>query len=275
MSIRHRRSKETTRDSLAHHVQILELRAELDNVSMEERTEKPKTSGYSLLYLIGVATLMLGGVLEAFSIAGVGVLLSTLAFMGTMVGVSRADEQHKKQRLNAVLKKVCLMDSPATVPLLLLMVNRYYDDAISVSVWRVLDSLLPRVTEEHLPYFTKASVTRLNSYLNRSEGRQTCLHPIAVVRCLEVVGNEESVQAMQVALHAEPYLRGRDWEGLCEVIQEVLPRLRLRLKTVREEQSLLRPSQAPDEKALLLRPSHESTVPAEELLRSASKKGEG
>ncbi|GDX41435.1 hypothetical protein LBMAG21_17270 [Armatimonadota bacterium] len=59
------------------------------------------------------------------------------------------------------------------------------------------------------------------------------------------------------------------------MIQEVLPRLRLRLKTVREEQSLLRPSQAPDEKALLLRPSHESTVPAEELLRSASKKGEG
>lgn len=249
---------------------IHDMRVDLNATQGMKIEITPKSGEAFAVYVLlslGSTLAMCGGL--GCMIAGVALCLSPFPFLAYNTG------ELKCRCLRHILDRARELNSPSTVPLMLDMVNHYYDDAISVSVWKTLDNLLPRVTEEHLPYFTTASVTRLNSYLNRSGGRQMCLRPIAVVRCLEVVGNEESVQAMQVALHAEPYLRGRDWEGLCEVIQEVLPRLRLRLKTVREEQSLLRPSQAPDEKALLLRPSHESTVPAEELLRSASKKGAG
>ncbi len=270
--------KESTRESLSRHVQILELRAELARAMRigDEVNFKPQMiQTASAVFLLGAFLFALGdnGKSMAFVVAGGLLCLSAVIYLAYTSNYVVASTQRKK-RLGAILNKARSMESPAAAPLLLEMVNRLYDDELSEAIWAELDTLLPRVTEEHLPYFTKASVERLNSYLTRSNSRQSLLSPITVVRCLGVVGDEESLQSMQIVLHAQPFLRGRDWEGLCKVIREVSPPLQMRLQNARETQSLLRPSQAPDEHTMLLRPSHESATPPEELLRSASKEGE-
>lgn len=263
--------KEATRESLALHIRILQLQEELDAALGMENVVPISSKRFYLggwLMLGGVVTIICAGFTNAI-VGFMGIYLGAIGFM--LAAGSESMSAGRRWRIKAMLEEIRSMDSPAAVPLLLSMTTRLHDEEINRSAWALMDVFLPRVEEAHSPYFTKASVARLNAFLTPRESKEPLLSRIPVARCLGAVGDEDSVRAMQIARHAQPYLRGRGWEELCAVIDEVLPGLQARLQSARETQSLLRPAQAPDERALLLRPSRESATPPQELLRSASK----